>query len=474
MSKNILTVGFQLASDATQYEGFRSKISLLDWDIVLFKPLISEFLSYCGTYQGKPSLGDTSSFQLKESCEHWRREIKQAVETGKTVLVFLSPVQDVYIDTGERQYSGTGRNQKTTNIVVPYTNYAAVPFLSKPVNATGSAMKLASLGAEVLAPFWADFGALSEYKVLLDAAVPGICLTTKNGDKPVGAIARSKSSSGTLVLLPDIDFYPDTFVKREAKKQIWTPVAHQFAARFLSSVVALDKALRSSAEVTPEPGWSTSSAYILAPERTLRSELLDAERRVEEAQRIKEELLERLKTAGRTRTLLYEKGKPLEYAIIEALRTLGFAAAPYKEANSEFDVVFECAEGRLLGEAEGKDTKAVNVDKLRQLAMNLHEDLQREEVSTPAKGVLFGNGYRFDPPAERAVQFTEKCIAAARSSSTALLATSDLFVAVQYLSEQSDSEYAKQCREAILGGVGAVALPVPPPTAPETTPNATE
>lgn len=474
MSKNILTIGFELASDGAHYETFRSKISLLDWDIVLFRSLISEFIDFRYTYQGKPSLNDTSSFQLKECCEHWRREIKQAVEAGKTVIAFLAPVQDVYIDTGERQYSGTGRNQKTTRIVDQYTNYAALPLNLKPVNATGSAMKLVPLGAEILAPYWAEFGPISEYKVLLAEETTGVCLTTKTGDKPVGAIARSKSSAGTLVLLPDIDFYPEAFLEQEAKKQVWTAKAQQFAARFLGAAVALDKALHSSAEVTPEPEWATSTSYALAPERALRSELLDAERRVEEAQRVKEDLQERLNGAGRTRALLYEKGKPLEYAIIDALRVLGFTAAPYKEADSEFDVVFECTEGRLLGEAEGKDTKAVNVDKLRQLAMNIHEDLQREEVSAPAKGVLFGNGYRLAPPDEREVQFTEKCIAAARSSSTALLTTSSLFVAVQFISEQADDDYAKRCREAILSGVGLVTLPRPPSSAPEPVSDATE
>lgn len=474
MSKNILTIGFELASDGAQFEEFRSKVSLLDWDIVLFKPLITEFCDYRDTYQGKPSLDDTSSFQLKECCEHWRREIKQAVEAGKTVLAFLAPVQDVYIDTGERKYSGTGRNQKTTRIVTPYTNYAAIPFNLKPVNATGSAMKLAPLGAEMLAPYWSEFGPISEYKVLLAEEATGVCLTTKTGNKPVGAIARSKSTPGTLVLLPDINFYPDAFLKQEAKKQVWTAKAQQFAARFLGAVVALDKALHSSAEVTPEPEWATSTTYSLAQERTLRSELLDAERSVEEAQRVKEDLQERLNGASQMRALLYEKGKPLEYSIIEALRTLGFTAAQYKKADSEFDVVFECNEGRLLGEAEGKDTKAVNVDKLRQLAMNIHEDLQREEVSKPAKSVLFGNGYRLVPPDERELQFTEKCIAAAQSSSTALLTTSNLFVAVQFLTGQPDDDYARRCRETILSGVGLVTLPGPPSVAPEPASNATE
>ncbi|MDY0282079.1 MAG: hypothetical protein RBR35_16125 [Salinivirgaceae bacterium] len=57
-------------------------------------------------FQGKLSLSDSNSFRLKESCEHWRREIRQAYETGKTVIVFLTTLEEVYVDTGQRSYSG--------------------------------------------------------------------------------------------------------------------------------------------------------------------------------------------------------------------------------------------------------------------------------------------------------------------------------------------------------------------------------
>lgn len=463
MSKNILTIGIELASDDVETLDYSSKASLLDWDIVLFRPDISGYVDYSGAYhQGKLSLDDSSSFRVKESSEHWRREIKQAVEAGKTVVVYLPPLQEVYIDTGQRQHSGTGRNQKTTRIVTLHSNYAAIPFQLWPVSATGSAMKLASLGAEVLAPYWSEFGPLSEYKVLLAADTEGVCVTTKAGAKPVGAIVRSKTSAGSLVLVPDIDFYPDHFFDAGDDGHEWTDAATQFAARFLSTIVALDKALHSSAEVTPEPTWALGPGFALASEERLRAELLEAERQVEEAQRKKEELQETLSGAGSARALLYEKGKPLEHAIIQALRSLGFVAAGYKEGSSEFDVVFECSEGRLLGEAEGKDSKAINVDKLRQLAMNIHEDLQREEIHVPAKGVLFGNGFRLDPPDSRPTQFTDKCITAAKASATSLVPTSSLFFAVQYLAGQPDEEYAKLCREAVLNGSAVVALPDPP------------
>ncbi len=460
--KKILTVGFQLASDETHEEPFLSSASLLDWDIVMFKPDISDFLAYGDTYKGKPCLTDTNSFELTEACEHWRREIKQAIESRKTVIFFLTSFEEVYIDTGQRQYSGTGRNRQTTRMVGPYSNYKALPLSITPVPATGSAMKLVPVGAEILAPFWAEFGPVSEYKVLLPSEIKQIVITTRHGEKPVGAIIRSKDSSGALILLPDIDFDQEEFPEEQEGEAGWSAEAQRFAARMTASVVALDKALHSAIEITAAPDWTADPAYVLAKERDLRAALLDAERQVEEANKQKEEVLEELRNAARLRGLLYEKGKPLENATIEALKLLGFEAAPYKEADSEFDVVFECAEGRFIGEAEGKDTKPINVDKLRQLEMNIHEDLQREEVNEPAKGVLFGNGYRLSRPAGRHVQFTEKCITASKRSSTALVATSDLFVVAQYLSDQADADYAKQCRVAILGGVGAVALPAPP------------
>lgn len=448
-------------------EDFKSKASLLDWDIVLFRPSIREFTyGQLDTYQGRTSLDDTSSFALKESCEHWRREIKQALEAGKTIIVFLPEIEEVFAATGERTFSGTGRNRSTTRIVTLQTNYSALPISYNFVSANGNAIKLAAKGADVLAPFWAEFGPVSQYKVLLPNDTKGKALVTKHGDRTVGVILRNTSSSGSLVLLPDIDFMPDEFLEEKDEEEYWTSEARQFAGKMVSAVVSLDSALRASNEITPEPTWAASAKFVVGNEASLRSDLLECERLVEEAQARKEAVLQQLKITGALRGLLFEKGKPLENVILQALERIGFSAKPYKDGDSEFDVVFECSEGRLIGEAEGKDSKAVNVDKLRQLAMNIHEDLQRDEVISPAKAVLFGNGFRLTPPEERGPHFTEKCITAAESSLTALVATPDLFVAAQYLSGHADDQYAKRCREAILLGKGVVQLPAPPTETP--------
>lgn len=124
--------------------------------------------------------------------------------------------------------------------------------------------------------------------------------------------------------------------------------------------------------------------------------------------------------------------------------------------------MFEAEEGRLIGEAEGKDTKAINIDKLRQLAMNIHEDLQRDQVSTPAKAVLFGNAYRLQSLAERGDPFTDKCHSAAATSNTALVFTPDLFRVAQFLLDQQDEDFAKRCRQCLLTTTGRALLPETP------------
>lgn len=459
-TRKIISVGFGIASEAVEYAGIASKPSLLDWDIVLFQPNFQEiYADVRTTYQGQPSLGDTASFKFKESCEHWRREIKQAVDAGKTVIVYLTKLEHFYVDTGRREYSGTGRNRQTTRIVDGCTNFLAIPTDLGAVASSGSAMKLASKGSDFLASYWSEFSAHSKYEVLLTAQNVPACLVTRTGDKPVGAVFRSSGSAGSLLLLPDIDFYQERFL--DAEEDQWTKEGEQFSARFVSAIVGLDRALRSESEITPEPTWASDESYVLPNEQSLRLGLLEAERSVEEAQRLKESMVEQLAREGRHRALLFEKGKPLEIAIIEALRVLGFQAEGFKELDSEFDVVFQCQEGRLIGEAEGKDAKAVNVDKLRQLSMNIHEDLQREDVQVPAKAVLFGNGFRLQAISERPDPFTEKCQSAAISSSTALVHTPDLFVAVQRLLASDDEEYAMACRQALLTTSGRVKFPSP-------------
>jgi len=456
--KNIITIGLELASDTVHSEDLNSKISLLDWDIILIKPVIDQFEAD-RTFQGKPAFDEGDSFQLKECAEHWRREIKDAIDAGKMVVVFLPPYEEVYIDSGDRTYSGTGKNQKTTIKVNKFSNYEFLPATLGPVAKLGRSIKLTPQGSEYLASYWSDFESSSTYNVILTQPGLTTAMTTRSGDKAVGCIIRSKINSGTIVLVPDIEFYHESFLGDDDH---WTPAAEQFASRMIASMVSLEKSLHSQGERSAEPGWVAERKYMMPAEPALKVRLLEAEQLVEEAQRQKEDAIEALQALGGIRSLLFEKGKPLENSIIDALRIMGFSAEPFQDAESEFDVVFHSSEGRFIGEAEGKDNKAVNIEKLRQLTMNIHEDLMRDDVSEPAKAVLFGNGYRLAPLEDRQDPFTTKCHSAASSSGAALVFTPDLLTVVQYLSGANNEEYAQECRQAILTQSGRVKFPMPP------------
>lgn len=454
--RKIVVVGVDLHSDNVKKISFDSKHTLLDWDVIVFFPDIDSMLNHGDLYQGKVSLDEDDSFRLKERCEHWRREIKLALDAGRTVICYLEELKEIFVDTGQRSYSGTGRNRQATRLVAPYSNYESLPASLKPRNASGSSMKL-SPKASALSQYWSEFGGESTFEVTLHGNLPPASITTKAGDQVVGGIYRI-ASGGNFVTLPMLSFYQEDFFSGRN----FNETAKVFAERIIHSWLGIDASLRSATELTPAPQWAEVDAYLLHAETTLKAELLEAEQRLTEAQKQKEGAADALLEAGSLRALLYEKGIPLEKAIIRALTTLGFEAENYKDAESEFDVVFRSAEGRLLGEAEGKDNKAINIEKLRQLSMNIHEDLARDEVNTPAKPILFGNGYRLQLPMDRGPQFTDKCVTSAQSSGTGLVTTTDLFRVAKYVADSDDTAFAALCRIALLQASGIVTFPNEP------------
>lgn len=462
--KKIASVGCEIPGGFAEYVPIVSDKSLLDWDIILFRPNINELVYPFDSYQGKPSLSDYESFRLRECMEHWKRELRDAIDAGKTVIIFLPELYEVYIDTGKRQYSGTGRSRQTTRLVDLYDNYKCIPFALSPINSKGSAMRMAK-GSELLSTYWAEFGDSSAYRVRIEGQVSKSLVITRTGDKTVGALIRVKNSSGALLLLPYLELELDEFYKKtKGGKLEWTEKSRQFGHRLLAAIIEIDKTLKQVGALTPVPNWVKVAEYNLPKETKLKERLLKIDEDLEKLQQQKQRAKEELASEGLLRRLLFEKGPALEDAILQALHLLGFTANKYKDSESEFDVVFQSSEGRFLGEAEGKDNNMIGIDKLRQLEMNIHEDLAREEVTEPAKGVLFANAYRLLVPKERGEFFTEKCLKSVKRSGTILVRTPDLFKVAQYLSGETDHKYAQACREAILNAEGEIVqFPEPPP-----------
>lgn len=458
MEKRIITIGYKLPGHSDWYLAYSTNQSLLDADIIVFQPDFSDYAldPFYPRFEGKPSYELNASFRLQEDGHYWRRELSIALEAGKTIFVFFRRFQDVFVHTGNKTYSGTGRNAQVTHEVTRCDNYQFLP-IELPTVVPREGKEIVFSGNPVFSSLWDEFGDSLKYESYLDGKVANPLFLTKTGEKAVGALFRV--AKGSLVLLPPLEYDEKKFTKHDSKKNedTWTPDAQRFGNRLVQVLVAIDKTLRTGGDKTPPPDWTADDCYQLAKEGRLKKEIGAKNKQIDDLVLKKNEMLTELDQESRLRDLLFEKGKNLENAIILGLETLGYKAENYCEGGLEFDQVILSPNGeRFIGEAEGKDTSAVNIDKFRQLASNIQEDLQRDEVDSPAIGILFGNGFRLTKPSIRAEQFTEKCINTAKSSNCILVRTPDLFRAARYVQETKDVSFAESCRNAIRNGVGKI------------------
>lgn len=452
-NKTIFSIGFSLPGDDFEYIEFDSDRSLLDADIVLYEVGFGSHYP-SETYQGESLFPHSTSVAVARNIQHWRSELSAAIGAGKLVLVYLAKPRTYFRYTGQQQHSGTGRSQTTTNFVALVSSYDAIPKVTSAEPKSGREVMLTK-EANYLVSYWKEFQQYSDYETFVDGKFSHNLLITKAGSKVVGAAVRDK---GVMLLLPPLRYNDYKFTRYDEKteKSYWTKEALQFGKHLAAALTSLSDVLLSGRVATPPPTWVLDSAFVTPEEGALHGQLAEIEKDLSDLQQKQSVLDQQLEEAGSIRALLYEQGKPLEHAVRNALLVLGFTARPFSENDSEFDVIFESAEGRCLGEVEGKDNKAINIDKFSQLERNLHEDFAREGVTEYAKGVLFGNAERLKILSERSSPFTTKCLTAAQRLHVALVRTSDLFDPVRYLRTYPDPDYAKACRQAILSSAGGI------------------
>jgi hypothetical protein len=467
VDKKIITIGFEIPGYSELHIPLRSDQSVLDYDVVVFQPDISKFLGlYVNHYLGKPSLLESSAFQLREAASRWRDALREALSHGKTIFVFMPRIEEVFLDTGRREYSGTGRNRQTTNIVEEFINYSMLPLkFTELAAAHGKEIKPAG-DLKTLANYWANFADSSEYEVYFDCQDVVPLLVTRTGNKIVGGIIRERTgTTGALVLLPVLHYDRSKFIGKKENKRYWNEEGLTFGEKLRNSLLEIDRALAASRELTPPPEWTRNPQYRLSSESSLEGSISELTKQIERLQSQRSEFSRQLENVGSLRRLLFEKGHGLEDAILEALTIIGLKPERFRDSESEFDAVFVWNEQRFLGEAEGKDNKPVAIDKMSQLERNLSEDFSREDVKDHAKGILFGNAFRLQPPSEREAFFTEKCLSAAKRIRAALVKTPDLFLAAKYVKESGDTDYAARCIDAIVRAEGvAVEFPARPLT----------
>ncbi|MDQ6433502.1 hypothetical protein RB623_05490 [Mesorhizobium sp. LHD-90] len=450
--KTIGTVNTEIAG-IDDYIEYLSDSSLRDYDIVVFDPTFPP-LSRIYFNGGGSCIDIDSTNKLKAAISHWRGEIRNALQSGKNVFVLLASSSDDQCATGYTTPRKDQRNYNTSSI----NNYNSIPVKIEVSNTRGRRIKVSQSEYKGL---YESIKETVEYKAIIKSQLTKKLFLTNDNTEAVGGIMAFQEYTGHLILLPY--FNMSDMIEERNGEDVWTAGALKIGRAFTGQIVEIDKLLRSDVAGTPKPSWIEN---IPVPEIVTEIDhsisIIDKEIEDLNNSRINKES-EKLSFL-RYQALLYENGKVLEESIEIALNILGYQVENFRNDDLEIDHILIGPSGlRMIGESEGKDNSAVDITKFRQLETNINEDFAREDIETPAKGILFGNAYRLTEPSMRASDFTSKCLTNSRRLGTALVRTRDLYNAVVYaLNNPTDSEFKEKCRQAIELTVGdIVVFPLP-------------
>lgn len=424
--------------------------SLLDYDIIVFDP---EFpyerrIEFTG---GGSCIDIEGATSLQASIKHWSGELLTALKAGKTIFFLLN---DYKVDSAAQSstVSKGVRNYSTSNI----NNYQVLPVRINVRNAKGKSLKVKDPLFKGLYDVLKDIGG---YKVVFETDVDNPIFTTNDGSCVVASRVEFKELPGRLIFLPYFDLGSMHEYNAKTKKDKWTKEGMRLSHAIVAQLISIDKNLKFNTSGTPAPQWLEN---IEQPKKIneVDIEIKEIQEEIEKLYEKEKGLEESKKLLNQYSALLYETGTPLEKVIEKSLELLGYEVQNYREGDLEIDHVIVSPEGfRMIGESEGKDNSAISITKFRQLETNINEDFERDEISAPAKGVIFGNGYRLTSPDEREEQFTDKCLTNAKRLKTALVRTSDLYNVVLYIhNNPKDESFKKACRNTLESTEGEVVV----------------
>lgn len=447
--KSIVCVNTTIPTIENQIE-YHSDESLRDYDIAVFDPRLPYYdrIDFSG---GGSCISIESGARFAKALSHWLRELSGALSAGKTIFVILSGLKEDRAATGYTTPSKGSRNYNANSI----SNYAVIPVNLRVRNARGRSVVVKDPAYKGL---YETMKEIVEYRVVFEAPTSMHTVFTAKDGTAIGGVVRFQDSPGALVLLPYFDFEAEGFLETsEEDEEVWSKKALKVSHALVGQLVAIDRMLRGSVDLTPPPDWVSNYERPKAVD-DIDGLIAEIDVRLNELKRQRDEQVHRKSDLLEYSHLLYETGKPLERAIEKVLRLLGYTVEMLRIGDLEIDHVIVGPSGvRMIGESEGKDSSAIDISKFRQLESNIGEDFEREEINEPAKGLLFGNGFRLSAPVSRQEQFTQKSLKNANRLGSALVRTADLYsVAVHLLNHPDDDAFRAACRAAIEQTAGGV------------------
>lgn len=365
---------------------FGSDRSIFEYDVVFWDP-VNTFATYRDQYKhrqyfrGAPCMEESESVVVIGDVERRRQEFNEFLEMGRILAVFACPPQILKVDTGKREYSGTGRNRETTRIVEDLDILTALPVELKARAGTGEAIDGRN----------SEFGSLLKmypdrwfYRALLEEYPGKPLAVVANTDRPVASI-KELESGGMLIVLPDIASPPNDDHAGTTDTEVQPDIDSEYDTIF-ESVVDWFKAMRGGDD-PPLPQWAEELHF---PEDE------DRGKRVAELERDVQDLMKQIAEIRTERArddlwkqLITANGHTLEARVAEAMELFGFELVG--ESSRRRDLHLRLGDRMAVVEVKGL-SKSASEANAAQLEKWVAEALA--ETGKTHKGILVVNAWR--------------------------------------------------------------------------------
>ena len=388
MEKKI--VGINTCFELLEYEnfdeyGFSARISLLDYDAIVINTdfLIHRYTSSSvDSFQNKACLSEYNSAQIVEDFNKIKGQIEELLKQGRNVFVLMGNNDNCYIYTGEKQYSGTGRNARQTNIVREFDSYSFLPVKLKVTEVVGEQIDICC--SSPYREFFTNTRDCYYYASYFSVAENSMILgKIKGTDKAVAAVIPY--GSGKIVLLPKIYEEEEYHTKDTWKEN---------GKKYLDSLFELNRRLSISDEEMDLPEW-VNKIYILDEKAKLKKQNT-IENKIAKLQEDLENERAAIQEVQKYKLLLTSSGSVLEEIVKQVLTELGFALLEAEKGRS--DIVAKYGENAIVAEVKGV-TKSAAEKHAAQLEKWVAQYVEENEVLP--KGMLIVNGFCDTPLNER-------------------------------------------------------------------------
>ena len=455
----LLDTAFE-AEDADRY-AFTSMVSAFDFDVVVWDPVGTSNKyegAYRGEYRGRPAPTEAESVALLEALARRKQEFTDFLRLGRSIIVIASPPQTIWVDTGKKDTSGTGRNQKVTRIVEDIDLLAAIP--GQVATVAGRGLELSPV-SPIAASLWRETKDRWIYRCFLNK-FPGAKLLVVAGTEKVVGSVEVAPDGGVLALLPEpwipaeddeVDDEDDE-VDGEDDEDDDEPeegprdpgVAKDDDERFVdvpAEMIAWVRGL-SLHESEPIPTWAADFKFTSEIQR--QEELARLERSIAKLATKVDSLKHEQAEDDRWKRLSFSSGAALEDQVRRAFEVLGFTVLEAQRGRSDLRLQWETE--RVVVEVKGLSRSAAEKN-----AAQLEKWVAEEMADgATAKGVLVVNTWREKAPDQRETDFPDQMVPYATARSHCLLTSLQLLTLARDVSDGKTD--AASAARAILSTTG--------------------